>query len=242
MSEDKIRASIAMATYNGEKYIKEQIDTILKNMNDNDEIIISDDGSKDDTINIIKEYIKKDNRIKLINGPKQGVKQNFANAIKNANGEYIFLCDQDDLWENNKIEKLITLLKENVLVVHDAKIINQNENVIEESFFKFRNSGKGIIKNIYKNAYIGCCMAFRSELIKYILPIPNNIEMHDQWIGVIAELHGKVTFINDKLILYRRHEKNVSSFKHYPVSKMLNNRINFIIQLIKISRSSKWKK
>ena len=104
-----IRVSVAMATYNGEKYIKEQIDSILNNLEKSDELIISDDGSKDGTIKIIQEYQKKDSRIKLYDGPKNGVKQNFANAIKNCSGEYIFLADQDDIWNDKKVEKVFPL-------------------------------------------------------------------------------------------------------------------------------------
>lgn len=174
---------------------------------------------------------------------ENGIKQNFANAIKHAKGEYIFLSDQDDIWNDNKIEVLLSFLKDKfILVVHDTKIISKDKEIIGESFFEFRNSGNGIIKNIYKNTYIGCCMAFRSELVKYILPIPNNIEMHDQWIGIIAELHGNVLFLKDKLMLYRRHDENVSSFKHYPITKMIKNRFNFIIEIIKNIRRDRWKK
>lgn len=228
------RCSIVMATYNGEKYIKEQIDSILKNMNNDDELIISDDGSTDNTIKIINEY--NDDRIKLINGPHKGVKQNFANAIENASGKYIFLSDQDDIWKENKIELVLKEFKNNnvSVVIHDATVIDENLKIIIPSFFKYRNSGKGVIKNIYKNTYIGCCMAFKAELKKYILPIPNNIEMHDQWIGILGETKGNGSlFLEEKLIQYRRHSSNVSQMKHYGVFKMIKNRVNFIISYLK---------
>ena len=231
---DSIRVSVAMATYNGEKYIKQQIDSILNNLDENDEIIISDDGSTDNTKNIIEEY--NDSRIKLIDGPKNGLKQNFANAINNCNGKYIFLSDQDDIWMNDKVEKVIkTFEKEKCMcVIHDCEVFDsETGNIIYDSFYKFRNSKKGIIKNIWKNSYIGCCMAIDSKMKQYILPIPNDIEMHDQWIGVLSEKYGKSCFINDKLIKYRRHSNNVSEMHHYPLMKMIKNRIVFIRKVLK---------
>lgn len=226
--------SVAMATYNGEKYIKEQLDTILNQLYEKDEIIISDDGSKDNTLEIIKNY--EDQRIKLFEGPHKGVKQNFANAIKNCNGRYIFLADQDDIWVKNKIEEVLKTFEKNkcMCVVHDCIIVNgDNTKIIQKSFFEYRKSRAGIISNIWKNKYIGCCMAFDSSMKKYILPIPNDIEMHDQWIGIICEMHGNSIFLNEKLINYRRHEDNVSSLKHYGIFKMVKNRIKLIKELEK---------
>ena len=222
-----------MATYNGENYIKEQIDSILKNMSDNDELIISDDGSEDKTLNIVNTYT--DKRIKLINGPRKGVKQNFANGIECSKGKYIFLSDQDDIWTENKIELVLKKFEANnvSVVIHDAEVIDENLKIIIPSFFEYRNSGKGIFKNIYKNTYIGCCMAFKSDIKEYILPIPNNIEMHDQWIGILAEAKGNGSiFLEEKLIKYRRHSNNVSQMKHYGIFKMIKNRCNFIINYI----------
>lgn len=228
--------SVAMTTYNGEKYIKEQIDSIIKQLNKNDELVISDDGSKDNTIKIIKSY--NDKRIKLISGPKNGVKQNFANAIKNCNGKYIFLADQDDIWVEDKVAKVLqSFEKYNCnCVIHDNEVFDSSTNkTIYNSFFEYRNSGKGIIKNIWKNTYIGCCMAFKKDIVKYILPIPNDIEMHDQWIGIICEKYGETVFIKDKLIRYRRHDQNTSKMKHHHLMKMIKNRIIFIKRFTKRS-------
>ena len=117
------KVSVAMATYNGEKYIQEQIDSILKNLEKKDELIISDDGSNDGTIEIIKKNIKKDNRIKLINGPKRGVIKNFENALLNCNGDYIFLSDQDDIWLPNKVKTVMSYFEQDdklIAIVHDC--------------------------------------------------------------------------------------------------------------------------
>lgn len=235
MENKKVRVSVAMTTYNGEKYIKEQIDSILNNLDKDDELIISDDGSKDNTISIIKEYLKKDSRIKFINGPKNGIKQNFANSIQECKGEYIFLSDQDDIWLDNKVEEVLKTFRDEqcILIVHNTKIIDEKKQPITESFFEYRKSGKGIFKNIYKNTYIGCCMAFKNTLKDKILPIPNNIEMHDQWIGIIAEMTGKVFFLNKTLLLYRRHDANNSKLRHYGIKKMIRNRIVLISELLK---------
>lgn len=227
--------SVAMATYNGEKYIKEQIDSILQNMNEFDELVISDDGSTDDTVKIIKNFQKKDNRIKFFDGPRLGVKKNFENAILNTKNKYIFLSDQDDIWKKDKVKKVLKCFKERKcdLIVHDAVVFDDNTNAnIYNSFFVYRNSGKGVIKNIYKNTYIGCCMAFDRKYINKIIPIPNDIEMHDQWIGIIIDKFGKSYFLDEKLIKYRRHKENVSVIQHYPFKKMLKNRIVLIKNLL----------
>lgn len=231
-----IRVSVAMATYNGEKYIKEQIDSILNNLEKNDELIISDDGSKDNTRRIIETIQKTDNRVKLFDGPKMGVKQNFGNAIKNCSGEYIFLADQDDIWNDKKVEKVLKVFKdENVtLVIHNCEIVNESLEKTDKTFFEFRNSGKGIIKNIWKNTYIGCCIAFKGKMKDKILPIPNDIEMHDQWIGIINEKYGKSYFLDECLIKYRRHSNNVSQMKHYGVGKMIRNRVVFLYRFMNL--------
>lgn len=229
-----IRVSVAMATYNGEKYIKEQLDSILNNLTDNDEIIISDDGSTDNTLNIIKNY--NDERIKMICGPKAGIKKNFENAIKHCNGKYIFLSDQDDIWMNNKVEILLNEFnnKKCDLILHDAIVFNSDNNdIIYNSFFNYRRTKKGILNNLIKNNYIGCCMAFDKNLRSKILPIPNNIKMHDQWIGILAEKYAKVEFINDKLIKYRRHINNVTDMKHDSIFNMIKMRIIFIKEYLK---------
>lgn len=227
---DKI--SVAMATYNGEKYIKEQIDSILLNLMSEDELIISDDGSNDSTREVIRSY--NDSRIRLIDGPGKGVKKNFENAIVNCTGKYIFLCDQDDIWAKEKVDIVChTFEKQKCkVVVHDCTIVDEGGAVISESFFKMRKSGPGVIKNFVKNTYIGCCMAFDSSLKEKVLPIPDDIEMHDQWIGIQGDCTGKNVFIKNKLLFYRRHGDNASDcFHHYGAWRMFTNRVILLYRL-----------
>lgn len=222
------RVSVVMATFNGEKFLREQIDSILINLTLDDELVISDDGSTDATLDILNGY-KNDMRIKVINGPRKGVKANFQNALRFCRGNHIFLSDQDDVWESDKVEKVLFYLQSYDVVVHDCQIVDDKKNVLSSSFFSYRDSGTGIVKNIIKNTYIGCCMAFNRNILPYILPIPSNIEMHDQWIGIIGEKFGRGNiFIKDKLLQYRRHDKNESSMQHYKLNKMVKNRVVFI--------------
>lgn len=230
----KIRCSVAMATYNGEAYIAEQMESILKNMEDNDELVISDDGSTDDTRRIIQDYIQTDSRIRLVDGPKRGVISNFENALKHVIGEVVFLCDQDDIWADDKIEKVLSAMNEGVtLVMHDAEVF-QDDKVIYSSFIQHRVSKLGLIKNIIKNSYIGCCMAFKRELLDYVLPFPKRICMHDQWIGLVNEMYGKSCLLEDKLLRYRRHGNNASSMTGQKFTKQIQDRIFMILSILQL--------
>lgn len=222
--------SVCLATYNGARYIKEQIDSILLNLNANDEIIISDDKSTDNTVQIIKDY--KNPQIKLYtNEGPHGFIHNFENAIQHAKGDYIFLSDQDDIWTTNKIEVCLRYLQITDLVVHNALLVNAQGEKSCIDFFSIRKSKAGYWKNLYKNSFIGCCMAFKSSLLNSILPFPKHILWHDMWIGLIAEKKGKTIFIPDILLYYRRHENNASPTSEkssFSRSKQLIYRLQFI--------------
>lgn len=202
--------SVCVATYNGSSYIKQQLVSILEQLSEEDEVIIADDCSTDNSISIIESL--SDKRIHLIKNESKasGVVKNFERALSRASGDYIFLCDQDDVWLPNKVEQCMLALTNYLLVVSDCKVVDKSLNELHPSFFKLRNSGKGIIKNLYKNSYLGCCMAFRKELLKYALPIPANTPMHDMWLGLIANCIGSVIFLPEALVLYRRHGGNTS--------------------------------
>ncbi|MBQ7595531.1 MAG: glycosyltransferase, partial [Clostridia bacterium] len=188
--------SVVIAAYNGEKYICEQLDSVLAQLGEDDEVIISDDNPYKETYNSVKDHIESDGRIKYIAGPGKGVIKNFENAIKESAGDYIFLCDQDDVWLDGKVAAVLKEFSSGAAVVmHDAIITDEKLNPVEQSFFEFRGTGTGLIKNIIKNSYIGCCMAFSKELKPYILPFPDNLPMHDQWIGLMGEKYGKVSLI-----------------------------------------------
>ena len=231
--------SVAMAVYNGEKYIKEQICSILAQLSKDDELVISYDDSCDNTLNIINGLRGNDSRIKLVNGLSKGLIKNFENAIVNCSNEYIFLSDQDDVWCENKVSEVMSMFEKSDvdLVLHDAKIVDENLNVLFPSFFGRRNSKKGLFNNVIKNSYIGCCMAFKASLKNKILPFPEKIPMHDQWIGLIAEKYGKVEFLNKTLLLYRRHDETITKGKRADVINMLKWRARILNELFKRSKN-----
>lgn len=203
--------SVAMAAYNGGDYIRAQLESVLKQLGADDEVIISDDLPSGNTVKAIEDILSVDNRVKYIHGPGKGVIKNFENAVAHAKGDYIFLCDQDDIWLDGKVAAVMREFENGALVVmHDAKIVDGDLNVIADSFFRSHGSTTGFIRNIIKNSYIGCCMAFSAKLKPFILPFPDDLPMHDQWIGLIGEKAGKVSLIDTPYLLYRRHGATVT--------------------------------
>ncbi len=225
--------SVAMAACNGEAYLPEQMESILSQLGENDEVVVSVDPSQDRTFEILFEYAAKDPRVRVLEGPGQGVIRNVENALQNCGGQMIFLADQDDVWMPDKVEKVSRALAHSTLVLHDAQIVDAGLMEISPSFMNWRKSRKGVLANIRKNSYIGCCMAFRRELMQHILPFPENLPMHDQWIGLMAEKHETVRLLHVPLIQYRRHDSNATEQTHAKLTQMLKWRAEITREVIK---------
>jgi glycosyltransferase involved in cell wall biosynthesis len=223
-----------MATCNGEKYILQQLGSILSQIGESDEIMISDDSSSDKTVEIIKSF--DDKRIRLFeNNLFNSPVYNFENALKKSTGDMIFLSDQDDIWMENKVKIMMALLQQYDVVVSDCLIVNEKEEIIHQSFFKDRGSGGGFVNNLIKNSYMGCCMAFNRKILDIALPFPENLPMHDMWIGMIGELYGSTYFIDEKLVKYRRHEKSsspTSSPSPYTIKDKVRLRLNLLLKIV----------
>lgn len=233
-----VKISVAMAVYNGEKYLKEQMDSILPQLEEDDELVISDDGSTDSTLLILEDYTNYDQRIVLLQGPHKGYPHNFQNAIIHCTGDIIFLCDQDDVWFSNKVKVVKERFCSNErieLVCHDAVIINDSHHIIVDSLFSSRGIKHGLLSNLIKSSYYGCCMAFKKELSTYIIPFPQNIPMHDQWISLIAEKRKTASFLQKPLIYYRRHGSNVSNKVN--LAKRIYLRWILMVGLLRFNRS-----
>lgn len=215
----KEKVDILLATYNGEKYLKEQIESILNQTYQNIQIIISDDCSQDSTREILRQYEKND-KIKVFYQEKNlGYVKNFEFLLKQVENDIYFLSDQDDVWEKEKVEKTIEKMqKENLdLVFGDLEVVDENLNTICESYNKYMHLDRKIKKYLknYRLQYIyncmtGCTMASKKEWLDKILPLPTNSKymIHDYWIGLIIALDGKVGYLDKPYILYRQHGNN----------------------------------
>jgi len=206
-----------MAAYQGMPYIRQQLSSILVQLSPDDEIVISDNGSTDGTMEYLQSQAQKDSRIRLfsLHAPR-GVLPNFENALQQCRGDIIFLSDQDDIWKPNKMDRITALFAANpklLAVQGDAELIDTDNHLTAPSFFALRKCGPGVWKNFRKNTWQGCSMAFRRSLLQAALPFPRAIPMQDVWIGILANIAGEVQFLPEVLISYRRHADNQSGDK-----------------------------
>lgn len=213
------KVDVLMATYNGEKYLKEQIESILNQSYKNIQLIISDDCSKDKTREILKQYEQND-KIKIFYQEKNlGYVKNFEFLMKNVESDLYMLSDQDDIWENEKIQKSVEKLEnENLdLVFGDLEVVNENLNTIYKSFDEYMKIDRKINRCIgnYKLQYLyncitGCTILSKKELLNKVLPLPTDSKymLHDFWIGLMVALYGKIGYIKETYIKYRQHGNN----------------------------------
>lgn len=228
--------SVCLALYNGEKYIAEQVASILSQLGEDDELIVSDDGSTDRSIEIINSF--HDPRVRVVkNAGLHGVNANFENALRYASGDIIFLADQDNVWLPGKAEECIRALEDSDLVVHDAFIADLDLNHQNKSLFEELIIKEGFLNNFIRNRFSGCCMAFRREILAYALPFPRKGGFFcDNWIGLIASLKGKTRFIPFKGLMLRRHEDALSSVgasSRLPLTRKISYRLSLLSALLK---------
>ena len=236
--------SVCMATHNGEKYLKDQLDSILYQLNSGDEIIISDDGSSDNTLSIIDSF--NDSRIKLIKFLQPENKsviacrnllyasRNFENALKHSSGDIIFLCDQDDVWYPDKLKIITELLTEYDIVKHNLSIIDGIGNLIEKDYYnKNIQTNRNWFHLIKYLPFRGCCMAFRRWILEESLPFPNECLQHDSWIGMVARQNkAKFYYCETPLIYHRIHGDNISELTANPIKYKIQYRLILINNLI----------
>ncbi len=213
---------ILLAAYNGEKYVSEQIESIINQTYTEWILYIKDDCSTDNTINIIKAYEERyKDKIKVIvsNKPTGSAKDNFFSMLKYATNEYVMTCDQDDIWLPDKIKMTyLKMLEEEVknkdipILVHtDLKVVDNDLNIISESLLKMQNldSNRNRLNNLLvQNIVTGCTVMFNRNLLNYIKSIPQKAVMHDWWMALIASSIGKIAFIQEPTVLYRQHVDN----------------------------------
>lgn len=227
--------SVCVATFNGARHVVDQLQSILPQLSGDDEIIVSDDGSSDATVELVHSL--NDSRIRVLCGAGGlGVVRNFERALGVACGNLVFLCDQDDVWLPNKVNVFVDALRSADLVVSDCHVTDSELRVTYSSFFFLHGSGPGVLKNIWRNSYLGCCMAFRREILKAALPFPQAVPMHDMWIGLLADAMYRVAFVEIPTLLHRRHGGNASPTaekSHFGFARRVRYRADLVWALLK---------
>lgn len=239
---------ILMATYNGEKYLKEQINSIIKQTHKDWILSIRDDGSTDDTINILEAYSKKYKNIRILKDNKGnlGYKKNFEELLMNSTEEILFLCDQDDIWKEKKIEICLKKIGDKKVLHHNAQVFYEKElkELKEKELYSIYDYSKSL-KNFYKPNFTGCCMVLKKIFLKEVLPIPTQYPGHDTWIGLLSYLESNIIYIDDKLINYRRHTSNVSFTGEKSKNRLLkkiNYRYQYTVVVFFRYLKMKWRK
>lgn len=230
-----MKISVALAAYKGEQYISGQLDSILAQLGENDELIISDDYPEGKTREIALDYQSQDKRVRYIEGEGKGVVKNFENALKACSGDVIFLSDQDDVWMPDKVEHVMKeFLSGADLVLHDASVTDSALNITEPSYFAVHGSNASFFGNMARNSFVGCCMAFTKQVLHESLPFPEALPMHDWWIALVAlKKKRKVILLREPLIKWRRHSETVTGRKTSLLEK-INWRIKMLLSLARI--------
>lgn len=227
--------SIALATYNGSKFIREQLDSILTQSMDDFEIIVSDDCSTDNTFQILQEYADKDDRFKIFqNRQNLGFKKNFEHILSLCNGEFIAFCDQDDIWEPNHLETLYKNIEDNDCIGANSLIIDEKGDSQGDTLLKYlrihvmpKDAEQLFQHELYSNVIQGTASLIRASLVKQALPIPDSIKYHDYWLALIAGLNGKCTYIKDVVLKYRRHSSNASGYQKFSIINAIKDLYHF---------------
>ena len=235
--------SVCMAAYNGEKYIREQLDSILCQLGAEDEVIISDDGSSDGTLAAVESL--HDPRIRIVSNPgPHGYTKNFENALKQSRGDVILISDQDDVWVKDKVKIVLEALEGYDLVIHDAVVTDENLQVTYPSHFARMGIRPGFLRDFIRMRYSGACMAMTRSFLETALPFPENAELcpYDNWLAFLAEYRGTAHVIFRQLILYRRHGDNALTAGEYstrPLSVRIRSRLYCLHHVIRRSAERK---
>ncbi len=239
---------VVLAAYNGEKYIKAQLDSILKQTRLPDYIVITDGGSSDKTIQICTEILKNQNKSEFLileSEQQLDVSKNFARGISRCKTDCIFLCDQDDVWKPEKIETVLAVMQkyEASLVFVNADIVDVGLNITGKSLWDSivynpeateKTYSKGdlhfIQELIKRNVVTGMCSCFDSNIISKLLPFPENV-MYDKWLAFVAISQGNVVALNKNCALYRQHGSNQVG-TNTTLKKSFLNQKKYLVQII----------
>jgi len=232
-----------MAVYNGADFVEAQLHSILMQLGHDDEVVIVDDASTDNTVDLLSNIV--DARIRLIySAHNRGALRSFEKALEETRGDYIFFSDQDDLWLPGKVAIMLEEFRKSgaLAIVSDAIVVKHDGTTLHESYFAWRGSGPGVVRNFWKNAFLGCCMAIRRECKAFLLPFPPLTYMHDQWAGLACSIVGQVRFLPRSLLAYRRHRDTMTRMKRSSFMLIAKSRaLLFLSLLLALPRLLAWR-
>lgn len=228
---------IILATYNGDKYLQSQLDSIISQTHQNWRLLISDDGSDDGTLDMLRKFEALDSRISLINNDRQGgVVNNFLCALRFAEAPYIMFCDQDDIWLPDKISNMLAEIeiKERaspsntpILVFSDLCLVDADGVTIDSSYYssnKLNPENNRSFKYLaWRSTVYGCSVIFNKSLFDVSMPMPRNVPMHDHWFALNAAVFGQIFYFNQATLKYRQHSSNVVGGKKKNSWQKINN-------------------
>lgn len=226
VSNNKVigKIAICLATFNGEHFLREQIDSIIPQLSPNDCLYISDDGSKDSTLSIIRSY---GHLVHLVNNlPQGGVVKNFEFLLKYAlddGYDFVVLSDQDDVWLKGRLDTIRKLLRNYDFVMTNGRVVDECLNDKGVDIFEFVSFHDGFINTLISTKYVGCCLAFKKNILELALPFPKRILWHDWYLALVAQLFFRCTISKSETILYRRHSNNLSTTGKKSNRKLLDH-------------------
>lgn len=237
--------SVCVASYNGEKFIVEQLTSILTQLGENDEIVIVDDCSTDATLELIEGI--SDRRIKVYRHEKNtGHVQAFAHAIEKCSGDYVFLSDQDDVWLENKLslflERFAISGVECVVSNYYSWNPERGSKSVRHTMLTERQSRFGRLLLLFQGrvGHLGCCMAFSKELISKAVPFPNSVDAHDRWLLLYSIIFGEIGLVEEYTLLHRKHSKNVTPKQRRKISVVVHSRLMMFLHLLIAVKRFKW--
>lgn len=229
--------SVAMATYNGSKYLSEQIDSILNQSVQFFEIVVCDDCSTDGTFELLIQYAQKDQRFKIFkNDYNLGFKKNFERAISLCSGDFIALSDQDDIWLPDHLKTLMETLGDKMLACGNSILVDENNKDLgvllsyQESLDYVPKDDllKAMSVMLFRNPYQGAAMLFRKELAEIACPIPDVTGYHDKWLVMVACMTKGMNFTFEPIMRYRRLRTSVTDMRLKRKSKIMSLRNHVI--------------
>ncbi|MDQ1244436.1 MAG: hypothetical protein QG565_776 [Campylobacterota bacterium] len=239
-----VKICILLSTYNGEKYLGEQLDSLFAQTYENFEILVRDDGSNDKTMEIIKSFQDRyPSQIKILKDSfgNIGSAYSFMRLLEGSNSEYFMFCDQDDVWMKDKIKHSVQKMQEleekyakdiPLMVFSDLRVVDEKLNTVDMSFWHYQKLSPEISKNqkklLAQNVITGCTVMINKEAKYVSLPFAVDTMMHDHWIGVNVAKYGKIAWLPEQTVLYRQHSANVAGAHRFGVVYVAQKMLNLI--------------